>query len=107
MPRGIFVLGLLSFIFGVLALIILPIIGFLSILLGVLLMIVGLVSEEAAPAPVPPKPIKPKVKEEKKAEVTKPEKELPPPGYIYCLYCGEKIPKNSRFCPNCGAALEE
>lgn len=106
LPRGIFVLGVISLVLGVLILILLPIIGFLGILLGILLIIVGLTSEEATPAPVPPKPIKPKVKEEKRAEVAKPEEKLLAPGYIHCPYCGEQIPKSSKFCPNCGAALD-
>ncbi|MGQ9720827.1 MAG: zinc ribbon domain-containing protein [Candidatus Jordarchaeum sp.] len=29
-----------------------------------------------------------------------------PPNTIYCQYCGKQIPKDSVFCPNCGASLE-
>ncbi|MEM1658576.1 MAG: zinc-ribbon domain-containing protein [Candidatus Jordarchaeales archaeon] len=83
-------------------------IGVLFLLIGIICIIIGITSEGAETATgrvktvPPPVPAKPKVAREKKEEQ---EKGLPP-GYMYCLYCGEKIPKASRFCPNCGAALE-
>ncbi|MEM1511448.1 MAG: zinc ribbon domain-containing protein [Candidatus Jordarchaeales archaeon] len=90
----------------------LPLIGFLGILLGIIFIVVGITTEEAKPTPPPPPPapIKPKTErskvETKKIEAVKAEEKLPAPGYIYCPYCGEQIPKGSKFCPNCGAALD-
>ncbi len=26
---------------------------------------------------------------------------------MFCKYCGEKISENTKFCPNCGAPIEE
>ncbi|MHA1607133.1 MAG: zinc ribbon domain-containing protein [Candidatus Freyarchaeota archaeon] len=104
-----FVLGIIGIIAGILLLFLMPIIGILSVVLGLLLVVVDAVSgeeEEKVKLPTPPKPVK--VKEEKVAEPHRKEEVRgpPAPGYMYCPYCGEQIPKQSRFCPNCGASLE-
>jgi len=110
--KGIFVLGMLLLIFGIVILVLFPIIGFLGILIGVVFVIVGITTEEAEPAPVPPPPapVKPETYGSKhgahKAGSAEVERKLPAPGYVYCPYCGEQIPKTSKFCPNCGAAQD-
>lgn len=85
-------------------------IGIVFLIIGVICIIAGITSEESktvtkrAERVPPPVPAKPRVVKERKEEQI--EREELAPGYMYCLYCGDRIPKTSRFCPNCGAALE-
>ncbi len=110
MSRLILVLGVLLIVFGFFILIPFPIIGVIGILFGILFIIIDIASEEETRVPPPPVRVKPKTEDKKtlvqRAEKVKEEGKMTAPGYIYCPYCGEQIPKKSKFCPNCGAALD-
>lgn len=59
-------------------------------------------TEEAGPQPVPPTPVAPP--KPVRAKEQAPARAGPPPGKKFCVFCGQLIPLNARFCTNikCG-----
>jgi len=58
--------------------------------------------EEPRPSPVPPTPAAPPTTVRGKKQAPTPSG--PPPGMKFCVFCGQSIPLNARFCTNikCG-----